>query len=73
MTKEEHETNINYHYASGEVSFYTTRIGEKRNLVKRIGKENCTVKTHTLGGKTVAWDIRADPEHFRNPYMVSKP
>lgn len=69
MKLEENETTIVFDYYAEQVSFYTTRRGERDNLVKRIGEENVvSERDHN----DEAWQIVARMEAFRNPYMVSK-
>lgn len=73
MTIDEHETVIVYDYAKEKVSFYTTRVGEKRNFIARIGGDHCKVQEHwsTSEERAVAWTIVAPMKRCRNPYMVS--
>jgi len=73
MTKEENETVIVHDYAKEKVFFYTTRKGERRNLLKRIGKENVEVDTRRDRlGDEIAWEFEIDMEYCRDAYMVTK-
>jgi len=73
MTKEENETVIVHDYAREKVFFYTTRKGERRNLLKRIGKENIEVNTtRDRSGDEIAWEFEIDMEYCRDAYMVTK-
>lgn len=69
MKLEENETTIVFDYAGETVSFFTTRRGERDNLIKRIGEENILKETDN---NDQTWHIKAKMEAFRNPYMVSK-
>lgn len=69
MKLEENETHILFDYAEETVSFYTTRRGERDNLIKRIGGENILSER---GLDDEAWHIKAKMSAFRNPYMVSR-
>jgi len=69
MKLEENETTIVFDYASETVSFFTTRRGERDNLIKRIGEENI-LSEQDYNDET--WNIKAKMSAFRNPYMVSR-
>lgn len=71
MASSEAETTIVYDYDGGTVNFYTTRYGERNNVLRRMGEENCRIKAHINDGKEVAWTIVMDLEHCRNPYYVT--
>ncbi len=73
MTREENETVIVHDYAKEKVFFYTTRKGERRNLLKRIGEENVKINTkRNRSGDEIAWEIEIDMEYCRDAYMVTK-
>lgn len=69
MRLEENETTIVFDYAGETVSFFTTRRGERDNLLKRIGDENVL---SIRSNDDESWRIKAKMKAFRNPYMVSK-
>lgn len=69
MKLEENETTIVFDYAGETVSFFTTRRGERDNLIKRIGDENIL---SIRDNNDESWVIKAKMSAFRNPYMVSR-
>lgn len=72
MTREEHETHIRWDYAGRAVHFYTTRRGQKNQLMKRIGQHpDVELEERTLDGETIAWDITAPIDIFGAPAYAS--
>lgn len=69
MKLEENETTIVFDYASEQVSFFTTRRGERDNLIKRIGEENVLSERDN---NDESWLLTCKMSAFRNPYMVSR-
>jgi len=72
MTREEHETLINYSYCDEQVSIYTTRRGVRNQLIKRLPEEVPEITVHSNGGREVAWTIRAPMDYFRAPPLITK-
>lgn len=72
MANPEAETVIVFHYDSNTCTFYTTRVGEKNQMIRRLGKDNIRkIQEVTADGETVAWELRIDLDILRNPYYVS--
>lgn len=68
MTTSEAETTIVFDYPEERVYFFTTRRGERDNLIKRIGDKNILSIRDNRGE---SWKITAKIAAFRNAYMVS--
>lgn len=72
MASPDAETVVVYHYDSETVDFYTTRVGEKNQLQKRLGSDNIlSIREVKAGGKVVGWHLRMDIDKMRNPFYMS--
>lgn len=66
--KEEHETTIVWDYKEKTVTFFTTRIGEIRNLVDRVLEDE--IVSFKDGGNN--WTLVTKIDAFGHPYHSSK-